>query len=334
MSHTSVLYDGKIYFWGGVDSHYQILNSVDVYDIESDSWSTKVIEALTTVVVIPPTPTITLSASTSTVNYGGSSKLTWSSTNATSCEADWTIKTSINSSETLLDLTSTQDYAISCTGTGGTASTSVTVYVNDLPIPFPPTPEPTATYTKCEGVNLAWTGTTDTDRYQIFRAMSDLVPLFNSGFINSTIKTLYTDSGVINGNTYYYRIKSCNESNGCSDYSSSTSAVVISDCNDITNQIVTSTSTCSATQGGLPTNKVYVNNQMQWEMGEDVPNEANTEWSGTNINSTTTGTPTLNKIYTTVGLKKIFATSTWDSNVATCSATTSVILGGDIIKEI
>ena len=79
---------------------------------------------------------------------------------------------------------------------------------------------------------------------------------------------------------------------------------------------------------------------MQWEMGEDVPNEANTEWSGTNINSTTTGTPTLNKIYTTVGLKNISANSEWvdtDSRTiytATCSASVNVIQGVGGSREI
>ena len=41
ISHTSVVYNGKIYSWGGVNvSRRQILNTLDIYDIAHDSWST------------------------------------------------------------------------------------------------------------------------------------------------------------------------------------------------------------------------------------------------------------------------------------------------------
>ncbi|MDO8335676.1 MAG: kelch repeat-containing protein [Candidatus Saccharibacteria bacterium] len=38
--HTSVLYNGRIYSGGGIDSVGAIINTVDIYDIANDSWST------------------------------------------------------------------------------------------------------------------------------------------------------------------------------------------------------------------------------------------------------------------------------------------------------
>jgi len=81
-----------------------------------------------------------LSASPSVINSGGSSMLTWSSTNATSCSASgaWSGKepTSGNSSTGQLKVSST--YTLTCTGTGGNATATAVVSVGNTPPPPPP----------------------------------------------------------------------------------------------------------------------------------------------------------------------------------------------------
>ena len=78
-------------------------------------------------------PTITLSASPTTVVYNGQSVLTWTSTNTTSCSANWTTSTATSGTATKSNLTSTTTYTITCTGTGGSTQASATVTVGSAP---------------------------------------------------------------------------------------------------------------------------------------------------------------------------------------------------------
>jgi hypothetical protein len=85
-----------------------------------------------TVSVSPhPSVTVSLSASPSTVASGGTSKLTWTSSNATSCTASggWSGTKVVNGSQATAALTSTATYGLTCTGKGGSATQSVTVSV-------------------------------------------------------------------------------------------------------------------------------------------------------------------------------------------------------------
>ncbi len=125
-----------------------------------------------TINVASPKPTVQIHANPTHVPGGGSSKLTWSSTNATSCTAtgDWlaTGAKAINNStgESTGALTTDKTYTIKCTGTGGTsAPASATVTVDDAP-----TPRPTVTLTATpdtidygENSNLTWTSTNATE---------------------------------------------------------------------------------------------------------------------------------------------------------------------------
>lgn len=91
------------------------------------------------VIGAPPPPTVMLSANPTSVNAGGSSILTWSSTNATSCVASggWSGPKQTSGSQPSGALNATTLFVLACTGTGGTAQQSVTVTVN------PVTPAPT-----------------------------------------------------------------------------------------------------------------------------------------------------------------------------------------------
>lgn len=77
-------------------------------------------------------PTVSLSASQTTVNSGGSANLQWSVTKATSCTASggWSgTKTVPSGSEAVGPLTDTKSFIMTCTGAGGTTVQSVTVAV-------------------------------------------------------------------------------------------------------------------------------------------------------------------------------------------------------------
>jgi hypothetical protein len=103
--------------------------------------ATKLASSTTTVTVNPvvvPDVTVSLVADPSTVTLGGSSTLSWISSNATSCAASWSTSTSTLGSQVVTP-SSTTGYDISCTNGAKTATTSATVTVNvPAPTPTPP----------------------------------------------------------------------------------------------------------------------------------------------------------------------------------------------------
>ncbi len=76
-------------------------------------------------------PTVTLSAASTSISAGGSTTLTWSSTNATSCAGSgtWSGPLAVSGSQSTGALNTTSTYTLACTGSGGSASQSVTVAV-------------------------------------------------------------------------------------------------------------------------------------------------------------------------------------------------------------
>jgi hypothetical protein len=79
----------------------------------------------------PPAPTVSLSANPTSVASGGTSTLTWSSTDATGCTAGgaWSGAKGVSGSEQTTALSATSTFTLSCSGAGGTASQSKTVTV-------------------------------------------------------------------------------------------------------------------------------------------------------------------------------------------------------------
>lgn len=111
-----------------------------------------------------PPPAVTLTANPSTITSGGSSVLTWSSTNATSCTAGggWSGAKATNGSESRTNLASTSTFTLTCTGVGGSGNRSATVTVNPAPAP---TVTLTATPTSVSSGNssvLTWSSTNAT----------------------------------------------------------------------------------------------------------------------------------------------------------------------------
>ncbi len=79
-----------------------------------------------------PAPSISLAASPSTVAAGGTSTLTWDTTDAGSCEASgaWSGTRALSGSAEVGPLDATATFTLSCDGAGGSASESVTVAVS------------------------------------------------------------------------------------------------------------------------------------------------------------------------------------------------------------
>src|SRR3984957_20199813 len=81
-----------------------------------------------------PKPTASLGAAPTSIASGGTSTLTWSSTNATSCTASggWSGSKATNGTQSTGAITMPSSYSLTCTGTGGTSAAS-TVLVNIIP---------------------------------------------------------------------------------------------------------------------------------------------------------------------------------------------------------
>jgi hypothetical protein len=77
-------------------------------------------------------PTVSLSASPSSIASGGSSMLTWSASNATSCTASggWSGSLAMSGSQSTGALGAPTTYMLGCTGGGGTVTQSVTVSIS------------------------------------------------------------------------------------------------------------------------------------------------------------------------------------------------------------
>ena len=86
--------------------------------------------------IVPAAPTVTLTASPTTVASGAISTLTWTTTNATSCTGSGTGFTgdqATGSGSLAVSVTATTTFMLTCTGDGGTASQSVTVTATAAP---------------------------------------------------------------------------------------------------------------------------------------------------------------------------------------------------------
>ena len=97
----------------------------------NNSAQTTPVSATTQAVAPTSPPTITISASPTSITIGNSSTLTWSGTNATSCTASgaWSGTKATSGTQTLTNLTTMGTYTLTCIGAGGTATQSATVSV-------------------------------------------------------------------------------------------------------------------------------------------------------------------------------------------------------------
>lgn len=114
-----------------------------------------------------PAPTVTLSASKTSVTSGSAVVLAWTSTNSTSCTGTGFATGAALSGSISVTPTVNTTYAVTCTGTGGSATKSVTVTVTTS---GGTTPAPTAAITSSKtsvtagsAVTLTWASTNATN---------------------------------------------------------------------------------------------------------------------------------------------------------------------------
>lgn len=118
--------------------------------------------AQTAAVTVSPAPTLTLTATPTSVQSGGTSQLTWTTTNATACTASgsWTGSKAISGSSATAALTSNANYALTCTGNGGSVTKTASVSVVAVPtLTF--TASPTSVQSGSSS-QLAWSATNAT----------------------------------------------------------------------------------------------------------------------------------------------------------------------------
>lgn len=82
-----------------------------------------------------PAPTVSLSAAPTTVAQGGSTQLTWSSANASTCAGTgaWSGAKATSGNQAINSILATSTYSLTCTGGGGSMTRSVTVTVTGAP---------------------------------------------------------------------------------------------------------------------------------------------------------------------------------------------------------
>jgi hypothetical protein len=117
----------------------QHLAETGTYNLECDGPGGDVISSVTIAVnpPPPPAPTVSLAAEPLSVDYDGSTTLTWTSTAADECVAsgNWKGIKATSGTKIKKSLTDTSTFTLTCNGTGGSASQSVTVTVGAAPLP-------------------------------------------------------------------------------------------------------------------------------------------------------------------------------------------------------
>ena len=109
-------------------------------------------------------PTVLISASPTSLLYGGSTTLSWSSTNASSCSASdgWTGGINTSGSKTIDALTSNTRFSLSCTGVGGTTTERVDVSVSaPAPAPAPASAIPPVVNLSASPLSIAYNSSHD-----------------------------------------------------------------------------------------------------------------------------------------------------------------------------
>jgi hypothetical protein len=134
-------------------------------------------------------PTVTINAVPETIEFGGSSTLTWTSTNANSCLIEPDIGSVGFSGSVAVSPTESTTYTITASGPGGTGTASVTVTVT-YPMPTVSMSANPETILVGDSATLSWTST-DADSATIDQGMGE-VPVKGSTEVSPTETTTYT----------------------------------------------------------------------------------------------------------------------------------------------
>ncbi len=112
-------------------------------------------------------PVVTLSANPTSLTSGGSTTLTWTATDASSCTASggtgWSgAKNAVGGNQTISNLTSNQTFTLNCNGTGGSGSASASVTVTAPAAPTVTFSANPTTVTTGNPTTLTWSSTNAT----------------------------------------------------------------------------------------------------------------------------------------------------------------------------
>jgi len=148
-------------------------------------------------------PTCNISASPASINYGSSSTISWSSTNATSCSIASPGWTGTSGSQNTGSLTSTRTYTESCTGAGGSCTDSATVTVSA---------PPSTPVGSCGSFNdltcttpVTWTWASGTGLQATFDYAPETNPLAQYWLFNSAATSPWTFNSILTGHIAYAR---------------------------------------------------------------------------------------------------------------------------------
>lgn len=141
-----------------------------------------------------PQPTLTFTATPSTIDEGESSTLAWSTTNATSCTASngWSGSKDTSGTQSVTP-SNTTTYTLTCNGVGGNVSKSVTVTVEEEPVPAPSltfTANPTSVFPNATST-LTWSSSNAT-ACVASNGWSGTKSLSGSEAVNPSATTTYT----------------------------------------------------------------------------------------------------------------------------------------------
>ena len=106
-------------------------HTLAITDTATNACRTLSVDDITFTGPATPAPTISLSATPSSIGSGAASTLQWSTTNATACAASggWSGSQPVSGSASTGVLLASATFSLTCTGAGGSASRSVTVTV-------------------------------------------------------------------------------------------------------------------------------------------------------------------------------------------------------------
>jgi chitodextrinase len=154
-----------------------------------------------------PKPTVSLSASPSSIDYNATTTLTWSSTDATSCDASgaWSGPKASSGIESVGPLTSDSTFMLICSGAGGQATASASVTVAGAPDTSPPSVPAGLSGTAFDSsrIDLSWSASTDTGGsglagYRVYREGVE---------IGTTTVPSYSDTGLAAVTSYTYTVE-------------------------------------------------------------------------------------------------------------------------------
>ena len=209
-----------------------------------------------TSVACPPVPTVSLTASPTSIAYGASSALSWTSTNATACTAssipanpNWTgSKPTSGTNVSTGPLTASTQFQIYCSGLGGGSTivkAAVTVVAPAVPSrPNPPVVTVPAGCSSAGRLNLTWSPVAGATQYKLFRAELPST-LYSEVFLYDTLT--HSDNNLNPSTQYSYYLVASN-SVGDSLSSTSVSGISSAACTDAVSVELSATPT-SVTSG-------------------------------------------------------------------------------------